>query len=1262
VSNVLGVGQFIYPCEVPIPEKSRLEGLFSGISAFIEANDLTAALRLADCASRIAPDDAQCTLVHARLLIKLGLPHEALRRLLNRREPEAIVERAFALHLMRSDREAVELCETLLASVALDSLSRLKELASTLCWADSDSGLAGWVGVNTSLHLQGEARYDRPLTVKLDDSFLSASIIDANEDLFYSFLVELPAGRSGRISISSGGREFLGSDFIWPPNFGLSGWVMAEDRGVRGKIRMDWAPDLPITLNLQRSGVDCGRHTVIPSPIAGCDFSAATLFQIDVETGEGGSSPLHVSAVLPDGRFWPMVGSPIVWGSDSASGTDIATIAFSHHHRPETAPSGIIDIVVPVYAGYDETLSCLKSILATTSRTEVELVVVNDASPDSRLCAALDGLASEGLITRLTNECNLGFPGSANAGIKLHSDRDVVLVNSDTELFGDWLERLKAAAYSDVKIGTVTPLGEAASVVSYPDDDENRYTRAEAQEIDCIARDVNRQKLVDLPVGVGFCLYVKRSCLAETGWFNEVVFGKGYGEENDFCLRASRLGWRHVATPNLFVRHQGAKSFGPMKAALMERNGQVLNRLHPGYDARITEFAATDPLLDARRAIDIQRLIRSARHAVLLVTCNLMGGVKRHVDMRKVELAGKGHTVLVLQPANTDLPAQQIRLLTPDENINNLLFSLPRDLEMLRQLLDQLRLEKVELHHFAGLPGTALEIASELGIRYEVFVHDYSWICPRLTLSNGTGGYCGEPAVEDCELCIVKHGTFLDTGLTVKALRERSARILDGADTVVVPSNDVRMRLTKYFPARPVEVTSWEALGAIPSHERPAASAATSLKVAIIGAISVAKGFRVVLECALNAAERRLDIEFIVIGFTCDDEALLATGCVFITGPYSDDEVAALLAREGCRVAFFSSIVPETWCYALTHALVQGLPVLAFDLGSIPERLKGYGAAQLLPLSSPAPAINDALLQLARTTAISNTPEVTVMDSNSAATVPPAIDELQTSVQFLPLPAGTYTITVKGGAPETASPGEMVLPAVQVGVAPARSEGTIEFLARGGTTDRWLVRRRDMIIARITGGDASLMLTSVSLPTSPALGIDIRRLDPDLLFVDPETERGSDDTREVADVIPAQIVAHIHRVGDVPFRDGLAGCIGDGLWIEAFAIGPFGQLTPDLIEYCGVTADGYQTPWLDNQTLCGSRGRSIPMVGCAIRLKPAISDRYDCEYTGQFVSGRVLGPFKNGDLCCSDIPSDPLWGLELFAKERAQAAGETSLS
>ena len=1233
-----------------LPRKSgtsRLESLFAEVSLAIEMDRLQAALRLADCACRIAPEDATCLLVHARLLTRLGREAEAVQRLSGRQEPEIIAARGIALCAQGLTGEAAPLCESLLSRFAVDAVKDLQQFASILVREAEPKTYNGWIGVSSNLRLVGQVRTDTQPTLEVEGRVQAVPAFLLDGSGFDAFTMDVPDGVSGRISASANGENLLGSGLCWPPDFGLSGWVVAENELLLGKVRMDWAPALPVEISIGQSGRERIRHTVAPSS----DDPKGTPFSIALGDWEADRSPIDVSAILPDGRYAPLVGSPV--GIRQVSPVDLRMRSASARREPveSTSTNRMVDIVIPVYAGLVETLCCIRSVLGTTTRAEAELVIVNDASPDSELCRALARFAEEGCITLLTNSSNLGFPGAANKGMNLHPERDIVLLNADTELFGDWLERLKFAAYSDENAGTVTPLGECASIMSYPLD--GKHSKAMAAEIDRIAREVNARKVVELPVGVGFCLYIKRACLAETGSFDVSTFSKGYGEENDFCLRARRLGWRHLAATDLFVRHWGARSFGPMKAALMERNGRVLSALYPGYDAMIAGFTADDPLLDARREIDMRLLVDAATAPVMLVTGNHIGGVKKHVEARKSELKAEGHTVLVLHPAESVGHADQVRVIAPDLLLESLVFNVPEDLSILRSFLLKLGLDCIEVHHFMGLPPAVLELVSGLGASYEIYVHDYSWVCPRVSLANGDGTYCGEPALNECEACIREHGSVLDESITVEALRARSARIMGGASRVNVPSNDVRDRLARYFPGRPLHVMAWEA--PIARASRVKADATGRVRVAVIGGISVPKGFQVLLECALDAAARELDLEFVVVGYTWDDEALLATGRVFVTGPYDDHEVAALLGREKCDVALFPSVVPETWCYALSHALVGGFPIVAFNLGAIAERLRGYDAASLLPLSTSATETNAALLRAARRTSDSNTGKEPAMETASTSGHSTAAEELTTSLQFLTLPAGTYTFTVKEGAPSAAAPEELALPAIQVGVAPAQSEGTVEFVSRAETMDRWLSRSRDMIVARISGGSASVMLTSLRSPTSPVLGINIQRVDTDLASPDAYLQPTPREEIETPGVFPAQIVAHIHRLGDVPFVDGWAGCIGDRLWIEAFAIMSAGQVPPDSIEYCGVTADGLQTPWIGNRMLCGSRGRAVPMMGYAIRLKPEAAEKYDCTYTGQFVSGKVLGPFKNGDLCCSDQPLDPLWGIELYVTDREES-------
>jgi GT2 family glycosyltransferase/glycosyltransferase involved in cell wall biosynthesis len=1232
----------------PEAEGSRLAGLFASISIAVDEGRWEAALRLADCACRFVPDDAVPLLLHARLLTRLGAASEAAQRLHGRQEPDAILAHGEALCVQGLLNEAAECCEMLLWRRAVDSLNGLQHFATQLCRAAALE-FGGWVGVDKKLRLVGQVWKGRNLRIACASRVWSPTVCSVERDGLESFTFVLPAGVSGRLEVYARDFKLLGSGLTWPPEFGFSGWVLSENRRLLGEVQLDWAPALPVTLAI---GPCEGRHVLLPvaSSVRG---SVRRPFSITLDESEHSASRVNVSALLPDGRYSALAGSPVEIGPISATTVAIGprrSIAASLDKSAASMQK--VDIVVPVYAGRDETLSCLKRVLATTARSEAEVVVVDDASPDSELSEALTDLARDGRITLLVNRSNLGFPGAANRGMNSHPERDVILLNADAEPFGNWLERLKFAAYSADDIGTVTPLGDVASITSYAGKIERPLSTGEAEEIDLIAGEVNARKVVELPVGVGFCLYIKRECLREVGGFDELNFDKGYGEENDFCMRARALGWRHVAATDLFVRHRGGRSYGRMKWALTERNQRVLSALHPRYDAMIADFVAADPMLDARRAIDMHRL-KKAIEPVLLVTSELPGGVKRHVTERQSALTTDGLTPLVLQPATIPGRGDHVVLRVQGDGLENLNFRLPEELPVLRTLLLGLKLSGIELHHFVGLPAVVLKLITTLGVAYDVYVHDYSWICPRLTLTGQNGGYCGEPPVEDCEKCIREHGTALEESLTVAVLRTRSASILNGANHVIAPSKDVRSRLARYFPGLSIKVMAWEK--PIEPLSRPRVMPSGRVRVLVIGAISIPKGFQILLECARDANERDLLLDFVVIGYTSDDAALLATNRAFITGPYADNEIPALLEREQGDVAFFPSIIPETWCYALSHAMAWGLPIVAFGLGAIAERLRTYAAAELLPLGMTARGINDALLRLVQRITTSDVQKEVAMDPVPTTNDEQVSPELNASVQILTLPVGTYAFTLQSGGSSAERSKELMLPALQVSLAPTNSRGTVEFVAGASTLDRWLARTSDIIIVKISGGDVSLLLTSVRSPDDPVLAIDVRRIDAEPPPVNSELQAGPDVPNSSSDVLPTRVVAHIQNIGDLHFSDGWIGCLGDRLWIEGFAIQSVGELGPSAIEYCAVSTDGTQTPWLSNQMLCGSRGRLTPIVGYAIRLRADMAALYECTYTGRFVSGTTSGPFTNGDLCRSDVAGDPLWGIELRVAARGKS-------
>src|SRR4030095_3392247 len=133
-------------------------------------------------------------------------------------------------------------------------------------------------------------------------------------------------------------------------------------------------------------------------------------------------------------------------------------------------------------------------------------------------------------ITLLRNAENLGFVRTVNRGMSLHPERDVVLLNSDTEVANDWLARFRAAAYPAADIATVTPLSNNATICSYPFEGwtGGMPGKLGLAVLDALFAKANRGARVDIPTAVGFCMYIRRDALERVGLFDAEAFPRGY--------------------------------------------------------------------------------------------------------------------------------------------------------------------------------------------------------------------------------------------------------------------------------------------------------------------------------------------------------------------------------------------------------------------------------------------------------------------------------------------------------------------------------------------------------------------------------------------------------------------------------------------------------------------------------------------------------------------------------------------------------------
>ena len=618
--------------------------------------------------------------------------------------------------------------------------------------------------------------------------------------------------------------------------------------------------------------------------------------------------------------------------------------------RPRTVEP-VVDVIIPVYGGAQETLRCIWTVLNAQVSTPHEVIVINDAGPVPELNAMLRSLAGRDLFTLEQHRLNQGFVKTVNQGLRLHRDRDVVILNSDTEVYNDWLDRLMRHAAEHPRLATVTPLSNNATICSYPEtlSDNRLGLEITPAEVDRLAGEVNAGKHITMPTGVGFCMYMRREAIRDIGLLDERHFGRGYGEENDFCQRAIRRGWTNGLACDIYVRHVGSVSFKGEAAERTAKAIRTLAKLHPHYEADVARHIAEDPAWVYRARMDLARLkrLKTARN-VLLVCHNRGGGTERHLLEQSQELLAQGAAAFELRPSHE---AGCVALLHPGLYGLQNLAALPLHVDgMLEEALRELSISEIHLHHLIDFPSATAQhlmgAAQRLGLAIRLAVHDYYAVCPRVNLVTAEGRYCGEPTADDCNRCLAQDKMIEQTG-PIESWRAQSLQLLAAAQQVIVPSADVARRLSQMAPQLQVTIEPHE--DDPPPRQLPPLrlGAGEALRVLVIGAISRIKGYDVVLGLAQSVRSRALPLKVSLLGYSMDDPRLADQG-VTLLGRYFDNELLEKISAADPHVVLIPSIWPETYCYVLSGALHSGRRIAVFNIGAQAERTRVHDPAHLL--------------------------------------------------------------------------------------------------------------------------------------------------------------------------------------------------------------------------------------------------------------------------------------------------------------------------
>ncbi len=617
-----------------------------------------------------------------------------------------------------------------------------------------------------------------------------------------------------------------------------------------------------------------------------------------------------------------------------------------------------ISIVMPVYNAFD-LLPLVLDRLERHTDLPYHLILIEDASPDQQVRPFLQDWVkrkTDQKITLLENDENLGFIGSVNRGLTYVLEDPaqtgpVILFNSDAFVPAGWASRLIHPLLSNPTVASTTPMSNDAEIMNVPIQCQlSTLPEGAIDRLDAAAQRLNPDAATALlPTGVGFCMAISQRWLQTVPQLDP-VFGRGYGEEVDWCQKIRAKGGHHIAVGNLFVEHRGGSSFGSAeKLAMITKNNGIVSSRYPDYDAEVQAFIKTDPLLSTRVALAVAWADTVAPGAVPVYFAHAMGGGAENWLQHRItsDLQSIGAAIVVRVGTSA---TWQVEVYAPTGQINACI----QDTDTLVQLLNLLTKRHVIYSCGVGgqdpatLPESMLRLMVSDTDQLAVLVHDFFMVSPSYNLLGSDGSYGRfEQGQGPLILNDPAHHITDAKGQTVTLVdwQSRWHRLLLRADEITAFSNTSKSLLTAVWPDidSKIVVKPHSLPHNITPIDPPATSADTA--IGVLGGIGFQKGAAVLQ----SLAKARPDLNIVIVGKV--DPAFTMPANVTIHGQYDPTDITKLAQTYKISDWLIPSIWPETFSYATHEALATGLPVFAFDLGAQGEAVSRAPNGHLIDLA-----------------------------------------------------------------------------------------------------------------------------------------------------------------------------------------------------------------------------------------------------------------------------------------------------------------------
>jgi GT2 family glycosyltransferase len=483
----------------------------------------------------------------------------------------------------------------------------------------------------------------------------------------------------------------------------------------------------------------------------------------------------------------------------------------------ESGCNRTVDIIIPVYNAFEDLQICLNSISKYTDLACNRIIIVNDCSPDKRIEPYLNDHVSKNVIV-IHNEVNKGFCNSINIGMSQSDENDVLFLNSDTVVTRNWLVKIQACAYRDSSIATVTPLSNNATLCSVPVFCEENPL-PEGMTIDEAASIVEKCSLHRYPriTGAhGFCMYVKREVIRKIGMLDEETFGRGYGEENDFCYRASLIGYHHVMCDDTYIYHSGTKSFeSKEKQEYIDSHLAILRDRYPELTRENDIHCAVNPNHWIGDNIGLHFKIHNGKKNILYVlhsdfkegANDNVGGTQFHVK----DLVDSQRHCFNTFVAARDKEYLNLTIYFEDSETELRYYIGPKSStfefhnELLGTLFDNIinafEISLIHVHQVSSLSFDIFYVAKKNGVPIVFTAHDYFFICPGTRMLDCDNKVCvGKDYPTKCNKCLRSIKGIASQVEYIAMWREECVKALDICDYIIVPYENNIEIWNKYYP------------------------------------------------------------------------------------------------------------------------------------------------------------------------------------------------------------------------------------------------------------------------------------------------------------------------------------------------------------------------------------------------------------------------------------------------------------------------------